>query len=187
MKIILGSNSPRRKELLSQLGFAFEVRTIEFDEYVDVKLPYRDIPKDIAHQKLKALGTTKSEDELIICADTLVFLDGRPIGKPKSAEEALEMLTLLSGKTHEVITAVGINFQEKHMVFDEITRVTFDELAAEDLEYYITNYLPLDKAGSYGIQEWIGLVGISSIVGSYTNVMGLPTQRLHRELKSFIK
>ena len=187
MKIILGSNSPRRKELLSQLGVTFEVRSIDFEEFVNEKLPYRDIPKDIAQQKLRELSASKSADELIICADTLVFMDGRPIGKPSSLGEAVEMLTLLSGKTHEVITAVGITFQDRYLIFDELTTVTFDQLTPQEIAYYINTYTPLDKAGSYGIQEWIGLVGVRSIEGSYTNVMGLPTRSLHRALKDFIQ
>ncbi|MCF8219915.1 MAG: Maf family nucleotide pyrophosphatase [Cryomorphaceae bacterium] len=186
MKIILGSNSPRRKELLAQLGITFEVRSINFEEFVDDKLPYLEIPKDIAQQKLSALSHTKSADELIICADTLVFLEGRPLGKPNSMEEAQEMLTLLSGKTHEVITAVGIAYQDRHLIFDELTTVTFTQLTPEEIAYYINTYAPLDKAGSYGIQEWIGLIGVRRIEGSYSNVMGLPTHRLHRVLQDFI-
>lgn len=187
MNIILGSNSPRRKELLSQLGFTFEICAISFEEQIDQHLDYKDIPKDIVSQKLSAMINKLGNDDLIICADTLVFLDGKAIGKPSSKDDAVSMLNELSGTTHEVITAVGFSYKHETMIFSETTEVTFNVMSEEAIHYYVDTYTPLDKAGAYGIQEWIGLIGVSSIRGSYTNVMGLPTQRVFDELTTITK
>ena len=187
MNIILGSNSPRRKELLSQLGFTFEIRAISFEEQIDQRLDYKEIPKDIVSQKLSAMINKLGSEDLIICADTLVFLDGKAIGKPSSKDDAVSMLNELSGNTHEVITAVGFSFKHDTKIFSETTEVTFNVISAEAIHFYVDTYSPLDKAGAYGIQEWIGLIGVSSIKGSYTNVMGLPTQRVFDELTAITK
>ena len=185
MKIILGSNSPRRKELLSQLGLEFAVRKGNFEEVINYTLHYSEIPSDIVTQKLKEMSRNQAKDELIICADTLVFLAGNPIGKPSSKAHAVSILSQLSGKTHEVITAVGISYQDRIKIFSETTEVTFRDLTLAEINYYIKTFNPLDKAGAYGIQDWIGLIGIRSMKGSYTNVIGLPTQRLFIELSHF--
>lgn len=187
MNIILGSNSPRRKELLSQLGFTFEIRAISFEEQIDQRLDYKEIPKDIVSQKLSAMINKLGSEDLIICADTLVFLDGKAIGKPSSKDDAVSILNELSGNTHEVITAVGFSYKHDTKIFSETTEVTFNVISAEAIHFYVDTYSPLDKAGAYGIQEWIGLIGVSSIKGSYTNVMGLPTQRVFDELTAITK
>ncbi|MFM7596222.1 MAG: Maf family nucleotide pyrophosphatase [Flavobacteriales bacterium] len=186
MKIILGSNSPRRKELLEQLGIPFEIRSVAFEETINQALTHDEIPVDIVNQKLDKMVDTQAADELLICADTLVFHEGQALGKPKSKEDAIAMLQQLSGKTHTVITAVGISFQEKRILFKEHTNVQFEHLTVYDINTYVNRCNPLDKAGSYGIQDWIGLIGVSRIEGSYTNVMGLPTHRIYHELKKFI-
>jgi len=185
VRIILGSNSPRRKELLEHLGIQFEVRSVAFEELINDQLAYDEIPCDIVRQKLDKMADTQAADELLICADTLVFHEGKPLGKPKSTIEAVEMLQRLSGKNHEVITAVGIAHKGQCIIFKEHTDVYFEVLSMDDINTYVNNFNPLDKAGSYGIQEWIGLIGVSRIEGSYTNVMGLPTHRLYQELKKF--
>jgi len=185
VRIILGSNSPRRKELLEHLGIQFEVRSVAFEELINDQLAYDEIPCDIVRQKLDKMADTQAADELLICADTLVFHEGKPLGKPTSTIEAVEMLQRLSGKKHEVITAVGIAEKEQRIIFKEHTDVYFEVLSMDDINTYVNNFNPLDKAGSYGIQEWIGLIGVSRIEGSYTNVMGLPTHRLYQEFKKF--
>ncbi len=182
MKIILGSNSPRRKELLAEMGYSFEVRVNSFEEKIDKQLPIDRIPEDIALQKVKHLTPTQKKDECIICADTLVFLEGQVLGKPKSEREAKEMLMKLSGKTHTVITGVALSYQDKIQTFQVQTQVSFKSLSSAIIDEYIEKHSPLDKAGSYGIQDWIGLIDVQSIEGSYTNVVGLPTAQLHQEL-----
>jgi septum formation protein len=185
VKIILGSNSPRRKELLEHLGITFDTRSVDFEELINDQLAHDEIPSDIVRQKLDKMADTQAADELLICADTLVFHEGTPLGKPNSHSEALAMLQRLSGKTHEVITAVGIAHRGQRVIFKEHTAVHFEVLSMDDINRYVNHFNPLDKAGSYGIQEWIGLIGVSRIEGSYTNVMGLPTHRLYQELKKF--
>jgi septum formation protein len=187
VRIILGSNSPRRKELLENMGIPFDVRSIVFEEQINYQLPHDEIPCDIVRQKLNKMAVTQAADELLICADTLVFLEGKPLGKPESTIEAVEILQRLSGKKHEVITAVGIAHKGQRIIFKEHTDVCFQVLSVDDINTYVNNFKPLDKAGSYGIQEWIGLIGVSRIEGSYTNVIGLPTHRLYQELKKFME
>lgn len=185
MKIILGSNSPRRKELLEHLGIPFETRGVDFEEQINDQLAHDEIPSDIVRQKLDKMAENQAADELLICADTLVFHEEKPLGKPNSREEAVAMLQRLSGKNHKVITAVGIAHGGQRVIFKEHTNVHFEVLSTDDINWYVNQFNPLDKAGSYGIQEWIGLIGVSRIEGSYTNVMGLPTHRLYQELKKF--
>ncbi len=183
-KVVLASNSPRRKELLGGLGIEFVVRTIPgIDESYPAELKGEDIPKHISGQKAKAYRGTMADDELIITADTIVYVDGEVLGKPKDKEDARRMFHLMSGRSHEVITGVSIVTKEKVLQFATTTKVTFTSLSDEEIEYYIDRYKPFDKAGAYGIQEWIGYVGITSIEGSYYNVVGLPVQRLYTELK----
>ena len=185
-KVILASNSPRRKELLGGLGIAYEVKAMpDVDESFPTNLESEEIPVYIAKKKVDAYKPIMQSDELIITADTIVWLDGIVMGKPKDAGEACEMLRRLSGRTHQVITGVCVTTIDKQVSFSTVTDVTFDELTEEEIEYYVTHFEPMDKAGSYGIQEWIGYVGVRSISGSYFNVVGLPIQRLYSELKRF--
>lgn len=185
MKIILGSKSPRRKELIAGLGIEFEIRTKDTDESYPADLPVNEIANYIANNKAKALIPTLSEDEIIICADTIVVIDHQILGKPEDTADAKRMLHLLSGKTHDVITGVVIANQTKKQMFSVTTKVSFKELTSEEIEYYIEQYQPFDKAGSYGIQEWIGYIGIPKIEGSYFNVVGLPVHEVYEALKEF--
>ncbi len=182
-KLILGSGSPRRKELLAGLGFDFEVRTKDTDEHYPETLALADVPEYLAELKAKALFADLSEEEIVLCADTVVILKGRILGKPTSREEAIEMLTELSGETHEVITGVFIGNSSSGTRFSDRTEVTFSKLTQSEIANYIDNYKPYDKAGSYGVQEWIGYVAVEKMNGSYTTVMGLPTHLVYRELK----
>ena len=182
--IILASNSPRRKELLAGLGLEYEVKTLkDIDETYPTDLKGMEIPKYISYQKAKAYLPLIQEDTLIITADTIVYLDGKVFCKPHDAEDAKMMLKNLSGRTHEVITGVTLMTKEYHKSFAVTSRVTFDYLKKDEIEYYVQNFRPFDKAGAYGIQEWIGFIGAKSLKGSYFNVMGLPVQRLYKELK----
>ena len=183
-KIILASNSPRRKELLSGLGVDYEVKTLpDVDESYPDGLSGEEIAKHIARGKAEAYRSLIQADELVITADTIVWLDGTVMGKPKDEEEAKDMLMRLSGKTHQVITGVCLTTASTQKTFATVTDVTFATLTDEEVNYYVTRYQPMDKAGSYGVQEWIGFVGVENLSGSYFNVMGLPIQRLYTELK----
>lgn len=183
-RIILASNSPRRKELLGGLGIDYEVKVLPgIDESYPDSLKGEEIPVYIASEKAAAYRAVMQEDDLIITADTIVYLDGEVLGKPRDAADAARMLRLLSGKTHQVITGVCITTQTFQKSFAAVTEVTFDTLSEEEIDYYVSKYAPMDKAGSYGIQEWIGFIGVTGMKGSYFNVMGLPVQRLYRELK----
>ena len=190
-KIVLASNSPRRKELLAGLGLQFEVCTLKgIDESYPDNLKGEEIPKHISMKKAQAYLPTMEDDELLITADTIVYTkdaegNGIVLGKPKDAEEAHAMLRTLSGKIHEVITGVNILTKKKHCIFAVTSEVSFAELTDEEIDYYIENYRPFDKAGAYGIQEWIGFIGVNGLRGSYFNVMGLPVQRLYEELKKW--
>ncbi|KAA6318325.1 Septum formation protein Maf [termite gut metagenome] len=183
-KIILASNSPRRKELLSGLGIEYTVKIIpDIDESFPETLKGEEIPLYIARKKADAYKPVIRPDELVITADTIVRLDGETIGKPADEADAIRMLQKLSGKTHQVITGVCLTTTDWQRSFSTLTEVTFAILTREEIEYYVKNFHPFDKAGSYGVQEWIGFIGIESLSGSYYNVMGLPIQRLYRELK----
>lgn len=183
-KIILASNSPRRKELLLGLGVDYEVKTLpDVDESYPDGLSGEEIAKHIARGKAEAYRSLIQADELVITADTIVWLDGTVMGKPKDEEEAKDMLMRLSGKTHQVITGVCLTTASTQKTFATVTDVTFAILTDEEVDYYVTRYQPMDKAGSYGVQEWIGFVGVENLSGSYFNVMGLPIQRLYTELK----
>lgn len=185
-RIILASNSPRRKELLGGLGLDFEVKTLPgIDESYPSGLPGEEIPIHISSKKAQAYESQLDDDVLLITADTIVYLDGLVLGKPADEADAIEMLTKLAGRTHEVITGVTIKTCRKTKSFSVVSKVTFAPLTEEEIRYYVTNYRPFDKAGAYGIQEWIGFVGVQSLEGSYFNVMGLPIQRLYQELKDF--
>lgn len=183
-KIVLASGSPRRKELLSGLGVEYEIRLLpDIDESYDDNLRGEDIPIAISRKKSDAYRSTMASDELVITADTIVYLDGKVLGKPHDEEEARQMLRTLSGRTHEVITGVTLLTTEFQRSFACTTRVTFAQLTEEEIGFYVSHYRPMDKAGSYGVQEWIGYIGVTSIEGSFYNVMGLPIQRLYTELK----
>ena len=183
-KVILASASPRRKELMQGLDLEFEVRALPcVDESFPDTLQGGDIPLYISKKKADAYRPFMADDELVITADTIVWLDGVALGKPADEEEARRMLGNMSGKTHSVFTGVAITTKEVQLSFVAQSDVTFAALSAEEIDYYIAKYKPMDKAGAYGAQEWIGYIGMSNIVGSYFNVMGLPVQRLYSELK----
>lgn len=186
-KVILASNSPRRKELLSGLGIDYEVRTLpDVDESYPESLQGADIPLYISKEKADAYRALLRPGELMITADTIVWLDGRVLGKPKDREDALQMLRDMSGRTHEVFTGVCITTTDWQRSFAAQTEVRFAQLTEEEITYYVDRYQPMDKAGSYGVQEWIGFIGVENISGSYFNIMGLPVQRLYRELKAIV-
>ena len=183
-KVILASNSPRRKELLAGLGVEYEVRTLpDVDESYPETLQGADIPLHIAKVKADAYRSLMQPGELMITADTIVWLDGEVLGKPKDREDALQMLRAMSGRTHEVFTGVCITTTEWQRSFAATTEVRFAQLTEEEIAYYVDTYLPMDKAGAYGVQEWIGFIGVEHIAGSYYNIMGLPVQRLYRVLQ----
>lgn len=185
-KVLLASNSPRRKELLQGIDIDFEIKVLpDIDESYPASLPVEKVAEFIAEKKASSYTNNLKEDELLITADTVVILDGAIFGKPNNKEEANAMLTALSGKAHRVISGVCLATLEKQISFSVTSEVLFSELSNEEIEYYINRYSPFDKAGSYGIQEWIGYIGVEHLSGSYFNIMGLPIQRLYRELKNF--
>ena len=186
--LILASNSPRRRELLAGLGYPYEVRVLKgIDESYPETLRGSEVAAHISRKKAEAYRTTMVEDEIIITADTIVCLDDKVLGKPSDEAEAMEMLHSLSGRTHQVYTGVTIVAADGDTTFVSRTDVTFAALTDEEIEHYVTHYRPMDKAGAYGIQEWIGYIGVEHIEGSYFNVMGLPVQRLYTELKKYLK
>ncbi len=185
-KIVLVSASPRRKELLQNLGLTFKVRTLfGIDEQYPDTLRGEDIPRFISRKKAEAYRSSMADDELLIAADTVVCLDGRTLGKPHDAQDAKAMLHKLSGRFHQVITGVTVMTKDQMENFAVTSQVKFADLTDEEIDYYVDNYLPFDKAGAYGIQEWIGMVAVEELRGSYFNVMGLPVQRLYNVLKKF--
>lgn len=182
-KVILASNSPRRKELLAGLGVDYEVRTLpDVDESYPEILQGADIPLYIAKEKADAYVAMMQPGELMITADTIVWLDGKVLGKPRDREDALQMLRTMSGRTHEVFTGVCITTTDWQRSFTAQTEVRFATLSEEEIAYYVDNFQPMDKVGAYGVQEWIGFIGVENISGSYYNIMGLPVQKLYREL-----
>ncbi len=186
-KIILGSQSPRRKELLAALDIPFTVVNIEADETFSAHLQADDIPAYIAQKKAEAYLPQLKADELLITADTIVWVDGQMLGKPQDEADAKRMLRLLSGNTHQVYTAVCLSTLNHPLsTIVDRTDVTFRTLTDAEIDYYVSRFHPLDKAGAYGIQEWIGAAACTSLGGSYFNVMGLPTHRLQEELKKYL-
>ena len=184
--IILASNSPRRRELLAGLGIDFEVKVLsDVDESYPPTLPVKDIAQHIAAKKADAYRSCMGPGELIITADTIVVSHGEVMGKPADAADARRMLQHLSGHAHQVITGVCLTTINKQVQFSVTTDVTFKTLTDEEISYYIEQYRPFDKAGAYGIQEWIGYIGVTGLQGSYFNVMGLPVQRIYTELSAF--
>lgn len=182
-KVILASGSPRRRELMAGLGVNYEVRMLpDVDESYPDTLQGEEIPLYIAKEKADAYIPMMQPDELIITADTIVWLDGKVLGKPRDREDALQMLRTMSGRTHEVFTGVCITTTDWQRSFTAQTEVRFATLSDDEIIYYVDNFKPMDKAGAYGVQEWIGFIGVENISGSYYNIMGLPVQRLYREL-----
>ncbi|WP_455584727.1 Maf-like protein [Bacteroides sp.] len=182
-KIVLASNSPRRKELMSGLGVDYVVKTLpDVDESYPDTLQGEEIPAYICREKADAYKSVIEPDELLITADTIVWLNGEVLGKPKGREDAINMLRKLSGTSHQVITGVCLTTADWQKSFTATTDVTFAMLTEEEIIYYVDTYSPMDKAGAYGVQEWIGFIGVESISGSYFNVMGLPIQKLYKEL-----
>ena len=184
--IVLASNSPRRKELLQRMAINFTLRTLfGIDESYPDTLRGEDIVCYISRNKAQAYRSSMAPDELLITADTIVYVESQVMGKPKTPEQAKEMLHKLSGKTHKVITGVTILTADRIENFGVTSHVQFAEITDEEIDFYVDNYLPFDKAGAYGIQEWIGIVAVEEIKGSYFNVVGLPVQRLYQKLKTF--
>ncbi|MBB77864.1 MAG: septum formation protein Maf [Crocinitomicaceae bacterium] len=183
-KIILASKSPRRQELVKELNFEFEIRSNKDVEeiYPDLLDPYK-VPEYLAALKSSPIISSLSENEILLTSDTIVLFQNQILGKPKSKEEGIKMLKTLSGKTHEVITGVQLKDINKTISFSSITKVFFKHLTDEEISFYIEKHNPLDKAGSYAIQEWIGYIGVSKIEGCYYNVMGLPLHDIYKKLK----
>lgn len=182
-KVILASGSPRRRELMAGLGVNYEVRILpDVDESYPDTLQGEEIPLYIAKEKADAYIPMVQPDELIITADTIVWLDGKVLGKPRDREDALQMLRTMSGRTHKVFTGVCITTTDWQRSFTAQTEVRFATLSEDEIIYYVDNFKPMDKAGAYGVQEWIGFIGVENISGSYYNIMGLPVQKLYREL-----
>ena len=185
MNIILGSTSPRRKELLAAMGFEFRTMSPDIDESFSDEMPVEKVAAFLAASKANALVDSLEKDDLLICSDTVVIIENQILGKPTDSQNAHEILNQLSGNTHVVITGVALKSLEKTNVFSVKTEVKFGNLSDKQIEFYIQNYNPFDKAGSYGIQDWIGLIGVEKINGSYTNVMGLPTHELYEAITNF--
>jgi septum formation protein len=186
-RIILASKSPRRQELLRELGLKFDTIVREYDERYPENLSGEEIAVYVAREKAKSFKVGILENEIIITADTIVWSGNHVLGKPVDSHDARKMIMELSGNTHEVITGVSLLSSSKEKSFFESTRVIFEKLTDEEINYYIEQFEPYDKAGAYGIQEWIGIAACSRIEGSYFNVVGLPVQRLYKELQEFIK
>ena len=187
MEIILASNSPRRRELMTDAGFFFNVaEKYEIDEVYPSDMVAEDVAEYLSRLKSEGYPYTLTDKQILITADTVVIVNEAILGKPADRGDAVRMLRLLSGCSHKVVTGVAIRTAERLHSFSSVSSVTFRELSDAEIDYYIDNYAPYDKAGAYGIQEWIGYVGIESITGSFYNVMGLPVQRLYSTLKEFI-
>lgn len=185
-RVILASGSPRRRQLLGGLEIDFTVRLIDgIDETYPDGMAMAEIPKYISRRKAEAYVPTMASDEIIITADTIVWADGEVLGKPHTPDEAVSMLRRLSGRTHQVVTGVTVLSADRRETFACVTDVTFDTLSEAEMQHYVADYKPLDKAGAYGIQEYIGYIGVTGICGSYFNVMGLPVQKLYRVLLTF--
>lgn len=182
---ILASKSPRRQQLLKSLGISFRVIIKEVDETYPGHLNKEEIPVYLAQKKSNPFVKTLSSSDLLITADTIVWLNGKMFGKPQNTEQAKTMLHELSGQKHQVISGVCLTSSQKQKCFHAVTEVTFKELTRLETAYYVSVFKPYDKAGSYGIQDWIGAIGITRIEGSFYNVMGLPIQRLYEEIQKF--
>lgn len=183
-KLILASGSPRRQQFFKDLELDFEIRLKEIEEIFPLELKAAEITDYLAELKANAFEGELKENEILITSDTIVWHNNKALGKPKDKEDAFAILKSLSNATHDVITSVCFKTNSKKEVISEITKVTFNELSDEAILYYIDNYKPYDKAGSYGIQEWIGFIGVSKIEGSYANVMGLPVDKVYKYLSN---
>lgn len=184
--VILASGSPRRQQFMKELDLDFEIRLSDVEEVYPNTLKGSEITDFLAELKASALTHSLKKEDILITSDTIVWHENKALGKPKDYDEALQMLLSLSGKTHEVITSVCIKTTECTDTFNETTKVTFNALTEDEVKYYLNNYKPYDKAGAYGIQEWIGLVAIAKIEGSYVNVVGLPVDKVYQHLKKLI-
>mgnify|MGYP006133166791 CR=1 FL=1 len=183
--IILASKSPRRRQLLEQLGYLFTQRSKDTDENFSNKMPQREVAEYLSKKKAAAFIGEIRENDLIIASDTIVLIESEILNKPSNDLEAFEMLTKLSGKRHEVITGVCLKSKEKEVSFSVSTSVFFKQLENQEINYYIDKYQPFDKAGAYGIQEWIGLIGVNKIEGSFYNVMGFPAKAVYEAIERF--
>lgn len=186
MQLLLASKSPRRSELLGQLGLPFSIVSIDVDERLSTPVPACRVAESLSLLKAEGYSKPLAEDEVLITADTVVVLGNQVLGKPHSRNEAMAMLAALSGRMHQVYTGVTLRSAKSTRTFCECTQVRFRQLTESEMAYYVDTYKPFDKAGSYGIQEWIGMVGIEGIDGCYYNVMGLPVSRLYKELKILV-
>jgi septum formation protein len=186
-RIILASRSPRRQQLLKDLGLTFEVVGIDYDETFPGNLNGEDAAIYLAKGKSNSFRNKLSDNEIVITADTIVWCNNQTLGKPVDYQDARRMIRELSGNTHEVITGVNLLSSKKEVAFCESTKVTFEKISDEEIDFYLQEFKPFDKAGAYGIQEWIGIAACSRIEGSYFNVVGLPVQRVYQELMEFIK
>ncbi|WP_196892693.1 Maf-like protein [Aureivirga marina] len=184
-KIILASKSPRRQQFFKDLGIDFTVKTKEVEEIYPEELEGEEITNYLAELKALAFDEELQDDEILVTSDTIVWLKGKALGKPKDKKDAFMMLQKLSGRKHKVITSVCLKSKNKVLTFSETTVVHFEKLSSEEIDFYLDTYKPYDKAGSYGIQDWIGLIGVKKIKGSYFNVVGLPVHRVYRELLNF--
>lgn len=182
-KIVLGSKSPRRQELLKSLGFHIEIRTKEVEENFPEEMDVLEVAEYLAKLKSEPLRDSLSNSELLITSDTVVLRDNEILGKPSDRKEAIDMITSLSDKEHKVITGVCLTTHDRQIAFSNSTTVQFDNLELVEIEYYVDNFKPYDKAGAYGIQEWLGYIGIKKIEGCYYNVMGLPMNALYQKIK----
>jgi septum formation protein len=183
---ILASRSPRRQQLLRELGLKVDIVIKDYEEKYPDNLEGAGIAEYLAQQKSKCFINKIGDNQIVITADTIVWCNNMVLDKPANHKEAFDILKIISGNTHDVITGICLRSNIDQRVFSETTKVTFEPLSEEEINYYIKNFRPFDKAGAYGIQEWIGMAGISRIEGSYFNVMGLPVHRLYKELKIFI-
>ncbi len=184
-RIILASQSPRRHELLTGLDIEFEVRSRDVDESYPKEIKAEDVPTFLAEKKADAFHDILDRETIIITADTIVIKDDQILEKPLSVNDAKSMITKLSGSTHTVVTGVCIQSRKEKVIFSDSTKVHFSTLSAEEIQYYVHRYQPFDKAGAYGVQEWIGYIGIERLEGSYYNVMGLPVHKVYAALKKF--
>ena len=186
INIILASGSPRRQQFFKEMDLHYTIRLKEIEEIYPEHLQAEEITNFLAKLKASAFENELEENDVLVTSDTIVWLNGKALGKPKDYDDAFKMLQQLANQTHEVITSVCLKSIDKTDVFHNVTKVTFANLSDEAITYYLNNYKPFDKAGSYGIQDWIGLIGISKIEGSYTNVVGLPTEMLFQKLMNYV-
>ncbi|MEL1248220.1 Maf-like protein [Flavobacterium helocola] len=186
INIILASGSPRRQQFFKEMDLHYTIRLKEIEEIYPEHLQAEEITNFLAELKASAFENELKENDVLVTSDTIVWLNGKALGKPKDYDDAFKMLQQLANQTHEVITSVCLKSIDKTDVFHCVTKVTFANLSDEAITYYLNNYKPFDKAGSYGIQDWIGLIGISKIEGSYTNVVGLPTEMLFQKLMNYV-